>query len=59
MQPEEPPAPPRVHLTAGEASELGGELLRGPLRHPGPGAAQDGKIEVPIFQAPSCLLPWC
>ena len=43
VQREDPAAAPCLHLPSGAAAELGGELLRGPLRHPHPGAAQDGK----------------
>lgn len=31
-----------VHLPPGKATELGGKLLRSPLCHPDPGAAEDG-----------------
>lgn len=35
-----------MHLPPGEAAELGGELLRGPLCHPDPGPAQNGNCRL-------------
>lgn len=42
LQREASPEASRVHLPPGEAAELGGELLRGPLCHPDTGPAQNG-----------------
>lgn len=42
LQCQAPPEAPRVHLPPGEAAKLGGKLLRGPLRHPDTGPAQNG-----------------
>lgn len=42
LQRQASPEAPRVHLPSGEAAKLGGELLRGPLRHPDTSPAQNG-----------------
>lgn len=43
LQCEAPPEASRVHFPSGEASELGGKLLRSALRHPDTGPIQNGK----------------
>lgn len=42
LQREASPETSCVHLPPGEATKLGGELLRGPLCHPDTGPSQNG-----------------